>query len=106
MAKGIACWDHTCNIPLLNHMVVAVISIPCVVSPDVAQEFKIAVEQMAQYSFEAQVENRKQLLQELAPPVLNASAATPAYPVPHPVEKELSNKRAHASVPSQQALDL
>ena len=61
---------------------------------------------MAQYSFEAQVENRKQLLQELAPPVLNASAATPAYPVPHPVEKELSNKRTHASVPSHQALDL
>ena len=68
VAKGIACCDHTCNNPMLNQMVAAVISIPGVVSPDIAQKFKIAVEQMAQKTLEEQVAARQQLLQDLAGP--------------------------------------
>ncbi len=40
---GISCCDHTCNNPLLNEMVLAVLSIPGVTSPQVADQFRLAV---------------------------------------------------------------
>jgi cobaltochelatase CobN len=43
--KGVACCDHTCNNPLLNQMVVSIVSIPGVMSPVIVEEFKIAVEE-------------------------------------------------------------
>ena len=68
VAKGIACCDHTCNNPLLNQMVVSIISIPGIVSPDILNKFRIAVEQMAQKPLEKQVQERKQLIKKLAAP--------------------------------------
>ncbi len=40
--KGVACCDHTCNNPLLNQMVVSIISLPGVMSPEMVEKFKIA----------------------------------------------------------------
>jgi cobaltochelatase CobN len=63
--KGIACCDHTCNNPYLNQMVVAVISMPGVMSPEMVEKFKIAVEQAMKKTLEQQVEDRKALQKEL-----------------------------------------
>ena len=99
VAKGIACCDHTCNNPMLNQMVAAIISIPGVVSPDIAMQFKIAVEQMAQKSLETQVENRKQLLQELAAPGSDTAQ-------PNPADASQMKKQDTPFTPSGQAQDL
>lgn len=42
--QGVACCDHTCNNPLLNQMVVSLISMPGVLSPEMAMQFQAAVE--------------------------------------------------------------
>ncbi|MBO4632505.1 MAG: cobaltochelatase subunit CobN, partial [Lentisphaeria bacterium] len=42
--QGVACCDHTCNNPLLNQMVVNLISMPGVLSPEMALKFRLAVE--------------------------------------------------------------
>jgi cobaltochelatase CobN len=63
--KGVACCDHTCNNPLLNQMVVNIISLPGVMSPQMVEQFKMAIEQAMQKSLEEQVKTRKALQQEL-----------------------------------------
>ena len=63
--KGVACCDHTCNNPLLNQMVVNLISVPRVLSPEVVEKFKMAIEKMAKKSLTEQVLQRKALQQTL-----------------------------------------
>jgi cobaltochelatase CobN len=63
--KGIACCDHTCNNPLLNQMVVSIISLPGVMSPEMVEKFKIAVEQAMGKELAEQVEARKALQKQL-----------------------------------------
>ncbi|GAK51563.1 hypothetical protein U14_02808 [Candidatus Moduliflexus flocculans] len=43
--KGVACCDHTCNNPLLNQMVVNIVSLPGVLSVELVEQFKLAIEQ-------------------------------------------------------------
>ena len=43
--NGVACCDHTCNNPLLHQMVMNLISVPGVMTPEAVTQFKIAVEQ-------------------------------------------------------------
>ncbi|WP_459918888.1 cobaltochelatase subunit CobN [Desulfocicer niacini] len=73
--KGVACCDHTCNNPLLNQMVVNLISVPGVLSPEVVEQFKMAIEKMAKKSLNEQVAERKALQK-----ALNADLARPARP--------------------------
>ncbi|CAN2049905.1 cobaltochelatase CobN [Candidatus Magnetomoraceae bacterium gMMP-13] len=63
--KGVACCDHTCNNPVLNQMVVNVISMPGVMSPEMVEKFKMAIEKAAGKKLEKQVENRKELQKKL-----------------------------------------
>jgi cobaltochelatase CobN len=63
--KGVACCDHTCNNPILNQMVVNIISLPGVLSPDMVEQFKLAVEKMAARSLDEQVHARSDLLDRL-----------------------------------------
>ena len=63
--KGVACCDHTCNNPMLNQMVVNIISLPGVLSPGMVEQFKLAIEKMAAASLEDQVAERKELLASL-----------------------------------------
>ncbi|MCD8351031.1 MAG: cobaltochelatase subunit CobN [Planctomycetaceae bacterium] len=65
ITKGVACCDHTCNNPQLNQMVMTLISLPGVLSPEIATQFKLAMEQSAQKSLEEQVRERQELLQSL-----------------------------------------
>ena len=64
--KGVACCDHTCNNPLLNQMVVGIISLPGVLSPEIVEAFKLAVEKAGAKSLDNQVAERKELLAKLS----------------------------------------
>ncbi len=64
--QGMACCDHTCNNPLLNQMVVNLISMPGVLSPDLAMKFQAAVEKAAGKRLGDQVRERRALQRELA----------------------------------------
>ncbi|MCP4719615.1 MAG: hypothetical protein GY860_09180 [Desulfobacteraceae bacterium] len=83
--KGIACCDHTCNNPMLNQMVVSIISIPGVLSPKLIAQCKLAVEQMAKQPLEKQAADRKALLEKLAAPVQREPE--PSSPEQSPSEK-------------------
>jgi cobaltochelatase CobN len=63
--KGVACCDHTCNNPLLNQMVVSIVSIPGVMSPVIVEEFKIAIEKAVGKDLAKQVKTREQILPRL-----------------------------------------
>ncbi len=71
--KGVACCEHTCNNPLLNQMVVSIISLPGVLSPEMVEQFKIAIEQMAGKTLKQQVDARKALQQRLTAPVTEST---------------------------------
>jgi cobaltochelatase CobN len=78
VAKGVACCDHTCNNPMLNQMVVNIISLPGVLSPKVVEKFKLAVEKSAAKSLDKQVIQRKDLLAKLTGPgKMNQKAKQP-----------------------------
>ena len=66
--KGVACCDHTCNNPLLNQMVVNLISLPGVLSPEMVERFKLAVDRAAGENLEQQVAKRAELQQRLTAP--------------------------------------
>ena len=66
--KGVACCDHTCNNPALNQMVVNIISIPGVMSPEMAEKFKLAIEQAAEKDIDSQVNDRNELLKKINSP--------------------------------------
>lgn len=63
--KGVACCDHTCNNPLLNQMVVNIVSLPGVMSPEIVEQFKLAIEKAMEKSLEQAVPEREQLLRQL-----------------------------------------
>jgi cobaltochelatase CobN len=63
--KGVACCDHTCNNPLLNQMVVNIISLPGIMSPEMVEKFKLAIEQAMGKALAQQVANRKNLQKRL-----------------------------------------
>lgn len=63
--KGVACCDHTCNNPALNQMVVNIISLPGVMSPEIVKKFKVAIEQMAGKKLDQQIKERQSLQQKL-----------------------------------------
>ncbi len=63
--KGVACCGHTCNNPLLNQMVVNIISVPGVLSPEMVEQFKMAIEKMARKDIDEQVKERKDLQRQL-----------------------------------------
>ncbi len=62
VAKGVACCDHTCNNPMLNQMVLNIISLPGVLSPEIVERFKLAVEKAAAASLDEQVAQRKNFI--------------------------------------------
>jgi cobaltochelatase CobN len=63
--RGLACCDHTCNNPMLHQMVMNIVSLPGVMSPELAAEFRMAVERAGQASLEEMVGQRAELLRDL-----------------------------------------
>ncbi len=68
LEKGVACCDHTCNNPLLNQMVAALISLPGVLNPEMVERFTIAIAQAAAKPLEEQVQQHRALQQQLTAP--------------------------------------
>ena len=64
--KGIACCDHTCNNPALNQMVVNIISIPGLLSPELVNQFQAVVSKSMGMDLEEAVDKRKALQENLA----------------------------------------
>ncbi len=63
--QGMACCDHTCNNPLLNQVVVDLISMPGVLSPEMQMKFQVAVEKAAARTLGDQVRERRELQRQL-----------------------------------------
>ena len=63
--EGVACCDHTCNNPFLNQMVVSVISLPGLMSPEMVEKFKLAVEKAAGKTLDQQVSDMRQVQEAL-----------------------------------------
>ena len=64
--KGIACCDHTCNNPALNQMVVNIISLPGVLSPELVNQFQAVISKAMGMDLEEAVDKRKELQEKLA----------------------------------------
>ncbi len=64
--KGIACCHHTCNNPALNQMVVNIISLPGLLSPELVNQFQAIISKAMGMSMEEAVEKRKTLQEKLA----------------------------------------
>ncbi|MEF3167881.1 MAG: cobaltochelatase subunit CobN [Deltaproteobacteria bacterium] len=90
--KGVACCDHTCNNPLLNQIVAGIISIPGLISPEIAEKFRIAVEKAAGKTIEDQVRERRQLLSSLEAPG-GAEQAMDAKKVPEGAQDQNIEKK-------------
>lgn len=65
VTRGVACCDHTCNNPQLNQMVMNLISLPGLMSPELVADFKLAVEESAQKELDEQIRERRELLDKL-----------------------------------------
>ncbi len=63
--KGVACCDHTCNNPILNQMVMNLISIPGVMSPKLVTEFKVAIEKATKKELKQHIKERRDLQKRL-----------------------------------------
>ena len=63
--QGVACCDHTCNNPFLNTMVVNIISIPGVLSPEIVERFKLTIQKALQRTLEQQAADMLQTKQKL-----------------------------------------
>ena len=57
--NGVACCDHTCNNPLLHQMVMNLISVPGVMTPEAVEKFKMAVERAAARSIAEQIREQR-----------------------------------------------
>jgi cobaltochelatase CobN len=63
--RGLACCDHTCNNPRFHQMVLNIISIPGLMSPEMVNDFKLAVEKAGAKTIEEMVSERVNLLANL-----------------------------------------
>ncbi len=63
--KGVACCDHTCNNPILNQMVMNLISIPGVMSPKLVTKFKVAIEKATKKDLKKHIKERRDLQKRL-----------------------------------------
>ena len=91
--KGVACCDHTCNNPALNQMVVNIISLPGVMSPEMVKKFKLAIEQSVGKALIQQITDRRNLQKRLregfkerslenSDEISKTSSKQKAYPTP------------------------
>jgi len=62
---GPDCCEHTCNNPLLNQMVVKIISLPGVMPPEMVEKFQQAIEQALRKALAEQVKERLDLQKKL-----------------------------------------
>ncbi len=66
IAKGVACCEHSCNNPALNQMVVNIISLPGLLSPELVNQFQAIISKATGMSLEEAVKKRQGLQEKLA----------------------------------------
>jgi cobaltochelatase CobN len=66
IAKGVACCEHNCNNPALNQMVVNIISLPGLLSPELVNQFQAIISKATGMSLEEAVKKRQGLQEKLA----------------------------------------
>ncbi|MDR1297504.1 MAG: cobaltochelatase subunit CobN [Deltaproteobacteria bacterium] len=95
--RGVACCDHTCNNPQFHQMVLNMISLPGVMSPQMVTDFKLAVEKAGLATLEDMVARREAVLETLseAPgrPGQPEPQRQPAASGPEEAESELESVR-------------
>nr|WP_240194891.1 cobaltochelatase subunit CobN [Desulfobulbus rhabdoformis] len=96
--RGVACCDHTCNNPMLNQMVVNIISMPGVLDPKIVEQFKLAIEQAAQKTLEEQTAERAELIVQL-----NAAPAGEQKKEQEPEEKQSKEAQEDQQQPKDDA---
>lgn len=64
--KGVTCCHHTCNNPTLHQMVVNIISLPGMLSPELVNQFQAIISKAMGMSLEEAQEKRKVLQEKLA----------------------------------------
>ncbi|MGN0872087.1 MAG: cobaltochelatase subunit CobN, partial [Victivallales bacterium] len=92
--NGVACCDHTCNNPLLHQMVVNLISVPGVMTPESVAKFQIAVERAAARELSEQIRERRSRQAGLKQSPPQQESAPRRSPELHPV-KGYKMKEAH-----------
>ncbi len=90
--KGVACCDHTCNNPLLNQMVVNIISLPGVMSPEMVEKFQLAIERAAGKSLTKQVTDRKELQKKLNEGFDNTATDEQESKAKQDIQKDVAQK--------------
>jgi cobaltochelatase CobN len=65
VSNGLACCDHTCNNAQFHQMVMNIVSIPGLMSPELVAEFKLAVETAGGDSIENMVADRVSMLENI-----------------------------------------
>ena len=97
IVHGMACCDHTCNNPLLNQMVVSLISLPGVLSPEMVMKFRAAVEKTGGKTLDRQVRERRELQKSLAPaPGTPAALKSSVQDSPRKEQREAAPEKAAA----------
>jgi len=86
--KGVACCDHTCNNPLLNQMVVSIVSLPGVLAPELVERFQLAVEQATLQKLTDQASERVRLLRDLAGGLSRSAERSSEQPPPDAEERQ------------------
>ena len=66
LRAGMACCDHTCNNPMLNQMVVQLVSIPGGLPSDVVQQFRLTVEKAIGRTLDDAEKVQREVKQQLA----------------------------------------
>ena len=95
ITHGMACCDHTCNNPLLNQMVVSLISLPGVLSPEMVMKFRAAVEKTGGKTLDRQVSERRELRKSLAPaPGTQPPSKSSVQDSPHQERRETAAEKA------------
>lgn len=92
--NGVACCDHTCNNPLLHQMVVNLISVPGVMTPESVAKFQVAVERAAARTLSEQIRERRSQQAGLKQSAPQQESAPRRRPELHPV-RGYTMKQAH-----------
>ena len=66
LRAGMACCDHTCNNPIMNQMVVQLVSVPGGLPSDVVQQFRLAVEKSIGKTLDEAAQAQSELKRQIA----------------------------------------
>lgn len=95
LEHGVSCCDHTCNNPLLNQMVVNIVSLPGVMAVELVEQFKIAVQQATGKQIEQFAKEREAMIQQYRDGLADSQQERPEQPrEEQPQQQEHSSQKS------------